>query len=111
MRVDARTEELLRALTPQVLGVLIRRHGQFDACEDAVQEALLDAAVQWPERAMRERSRKVRCAKAACAAEALFASPPDLMAVLSATCLSCASFCAILPAPCVIAGNPDDSFL
>jgi RNA polymerase sigma factor (sigma-70 family) len=40
---------LLRALTPQVLGVLARRYGQFDACEDAVQEALLAAATQWPE--------------------------------------------------------------
>ena len=38
--------ELLRPLAPQVLGVLVRRHGQFDACEDAVQEALLAAAVQ-----------------------------------------------------------------
>jgi hypothetical protein len=28
--------DLLRDLAPQVLGVLIRRHGQFDACEDAV---------------------------------------------------------------------------
>jgi len=27
----------------------VRRHGQFDACEDAVQEALLAAATQWPE--------------------------------------------------------------
>ena len=41
-------EELLRELAPQVLGVLARRHGQFDAAEDAVQEALLAAAVQWP---------------------------------------------------------------
>jgi len=41
-------EELLRGLAPQVLGVLARRHGQFDACEDAVQEALLAAATQWP---------------------------------------------------------------
>ncbi|MEW2442405.1 RNA polymerase sigma factor [Micromonospora marina] len=41
-------EDLLRALAPQVLGVLVRRHGQFYACEDAVQEALLAAAVQWP---------------------------------------------------------------
>jgi RNA polymerase sigma factor (sigma-70 family) len=40
-------EDLLRELAPQVLGVLVRRHGQFDACEDAVQEALLAAAVQW----------------------------------------------------------------
>jgi RNA polymerase sigma factor (sigma-70 family) len=42
-------EDLLRQLAPRVLGVLVRRHGQFDACEDAVQEALLAAAVQWPE--------------------------------------------------------------
>ena len=26
----------------------MRRHGQFDACEDAVQEALLAATLQWP---------------------------------------------------------------
>jgi RNA polymerase sigma factor (sigma-70 family) len=26
---------------------LVRRHGQFDACEDAVQEALLAAGLQW----------------------------------------------------------------
>jgi RNA polymerase sigma factor (sigma-70 family) len=38
----------LRDLAPQVLGALVRRHGQFDVCEDAVQEALLAAAVQWP---------------------------------------------------------------
>ena len=41
-------EDLLRTLAPQVLGVLARRNGQFDACEDAVQEALLEAALQWP---------------------------------------------------------------
>jgi RNA polymerase sigma factor (sigma-70 family) len=41
-------EDLLRDLAPRVLGVLVRRHGQFDICEDAVQEALLAAAVQWP---------------------------------------------------------------
>jgi RNA polymerase sigma factor (sigma-70 family) len=40
--------DLLRALTPQVLGALVRRHGQFEGCEDAVQEAVLAAAVQWP---------------------------------------------------------------
>ncbi|ONI70841.1 RNA polymerase subunit sigma-24 [Actinosynnema sp. ALI-1.44] len=39
--------DLLRQLAPQVLGVLVRRYGQFDACEDAVQEALLAASVQW----------------------------------------------------------------
>jgi RNA polymerase sigma factor (sigma-70 family) len=43
-----RVEDLLRELAPQVLGALARRHGQFDQCEDAVQEALLAAAVQWP---------------------------------------------------------------
>ncbi|HEY6746846.1 MAG TPA: sigma-70 family RNA polymerase sigma factor [Mycobacteriales bacterium] len=41
-------EELLRELAPQVLGILVRRYGRFDACEDAVQEALLAAAQQWP---------------------------------------------------------------
>jgi RNA polymerase sigma factor (sigma-70 family) len=41
-------EDLLRALTPQVLGALVRRRGQFEGCEDAVQEAVLAAAVQWP---------------------------------------------------------------
>ena len=41
-------EDLLRRLAPRVLGTLVRRHGQFDACEDAVQEALLAASVQWP---------------------------------------------------------------
>lgn len=42
-------EDLLRALAPQVLGVLTRRYGDFATAEDAVQEALLDAATQWPE--------------------------------------------------------------
>jgi RNA polymerase sigma factor (sigma-70 family) len=41
-------EDLLRELAPQVLGVLVRRFRQFDACEDAVQEALVAAASQWP---------------------------------------------------------------
>ncbi|HEY9472721.1 MAG TPA: sigma-70 family RNA polymerase sigma factor, partial [Mycobacteriales bacterium] len=48
MTTDARVEDLLCQLAPQVLGALVRRHGRFDACEDAVQEALLAAAVQWP---------------------------------------------------------------
>ncbi|MFI6951794.1 RNA polymerase sigma factor [Streptomyces sp. NPDC050422] len=41
-------EDLLRELAPQVLGALVRRYGAFDTCEDAVQEALLAAALQWP---------------------------------------------------------------
>jgi len=44
---DFAVEALLRELAPQVLGTLVRRHGQFDACEDAVQEALVAAALQW----------------------------------------------------------------
>jgi RNA polymerase sigma factor (sigma-70 family) len=46
---DVRIEDLLRELAPQVLGTLVRRHGQFDTCEDAVQEALLAAALRWAE--------------------------------------------------------------
>jgi predicted RNA polymerase sigma factor len=37
-----------RRLVPEVLGALMRRYGHFDACEDAVQEALLTATTQWP---------------------------------------------------------------
>ncbi|MER5850956.1 DUF6596 domain-containing protein [Streptomyces sp. NPDC002012] len=48
MSVDHRAEDLLRELAPQVLGALVHRYGVFDACEDAVQEALLAAALQWP---------------------------------------------------------------
>ncbi|NKE62138.1 sigma-70 family RNA polymerase sigma factor [Lentzea sp. PSKA42] len=48
MSGEPEVEGLLRELAPQVLGVLVRRHGQFDVCEDAVQEALLGAAQQWP---------------------------------------------------------------
>ncbi|MEU5939624.1 DUF6596 domain-containing protein [Micromonospora sp. NPDC047548] len=50
-------EDLLRALAPQVLGILVRRHGAFSACEDAVQEALLAAATQWPERGVPDNPR------------------------------------------------------
>ena len=50
-------EGLLRELAPQVLGVLARRHGQFDACEDAVQEALLAASQQWPDEGVPENPR------------------------------------------------------
>ena len=48
MKLDARVEDLLRGLAPQVLGILARRYDRFDAAEDAVQEALLAAAVAWP---------------------------------------------------------------
>jgi RNA polymerase sigma factor (sigma-70 family) len=46
--VTADIPGLLRELTPRVLGVLVRRFGGFDQCEDAVQDALLAAAQQWP---------------------------------------------------------------
>ena len=57
MTTHAPLEDLLRGLAPQVLGVLVRRYGRFDACEDAVQEALLAAAVQWRERGVPESPR------------------------------------------------------
>src|SRR3954469_20034991 len=41
-------QHLLRELAPQVLGVVVRRYRDFAACEDAVQEAFLAAATQWP---------------------------------------------------------------
>jgi len=48
--VTAATDDLQRArrLAPEVLGALVRRYGHFAECEDAVQEALVAAAVQWP---------------------------------------------------------------
>ncbi|CCK27500.1 hypothetical protein BN159_3121 [Streptomyces davaonensis JCM 4913] len=46
--MSATVEDLLRDNAPQVLGALVRRYGHFDAAEDAVQEALLAAAGQWP---------------------------------------------------------------
>ena len=45
---DTEAEDLLRRLAPQVLGAVVRRYGHFDTAEDATQEALLAAAVQWP---------------------------------------------------------------
>jgi predicted RNA polymerase sigma factor len=41
-------EDLLRQCAPQVLGVIARRYGDFASAEDAVQEALLAAALSWP---------------------------------------------------------------
>jgi RNA polymerase sigma factor (sigma-70 family) len=45
---DGAVGDLLRRLAPRVLGALVRRYRVFDACEDAVQEALLAASRQWP---------------------------------------------------------------
>ena len=55
--VDASIPALLRDLTPLVLGVLVRRYRDFAGCEDAVQEALVAAALQWPERGMPDNPR------------------------------------------------------
>lgn len=46
--LDPKGEDLLRELAPRVLAAVVRRFGEFDAAEDAVQEALLAAAMQWP---------------------------------------------------------------
>jgi RNA polymerase sigma factor (sigma-70 family) len=48
MDVDAETERVLRHAAPRVLGALVRRSGDFEACEDAVQEAMLAANASWP---------------------------------------------------------------
>lgn len=47
-------EVLLRRLTPQVLGVLVRRGADFSAAEDAVQEAVVDAWGAWPDEPPRD---------------------------------------------------------
>ena len=57
MTPDVRSELLLRELTPQVLGAVIRRFRDFAAAEDAVQEALLAAATQWPREGFPENPR------------------------------------------------------
>jgi RNA polymerase sigma factor (sigma-70 family) len=43
-------EDLLRRAAPRVLAALVRHFGHFETAEDAVQEALLAAAMQWPDR-------------------------------------------------------------
>ncbi|HEY6940144.1 RNA polymerase sigma factor [Dokdonella sp.] len=50
-------EHLLRELAPHVLGAVVRRYGDFAASEDAVQEALLAAAMQWPREGMPDNPR------------------------------------------------------
>jgi RNA polymerase sigma factor (sigma-70 family) len=50
-------EDVWRAEAPHVLAALLRRSGDFDACEDAVQDALLAAARQWPVEGVPERPR------------------------------------------------------
>lgn len=54
---DFTVERLLREVAPQVLGAVVRRFGDFAAAEDAVQEALLAAAMQWPREGVPENPR------------------------------------------------------
>ena len=50
-------EDLLRDLAPQVIGSLTRQSGDFDAAEDAVQEALIAAADHWSREGIPENPR------------------------------------------------------
>ena len=45
---DCSVEHLLRPLAPEVLGAVVRRCRDFAAAEDAVQDAMIAAADQWP---------------------------------------------------------------
>ena len=47
----------MRDLAPQVLGAVVRRCHDFAAAEDAVQEALIAAATQWPRDGMPDNPR------------------------------------------------------
>ncbi|MFD9904508.1 RNA polymerase sigma factor [Streptomyces sp. NPDC059063] len=57
MKHPSEVEDLLRLHAPQVLGALVRRYGHFGEAEDAVQEALLAAAGQWPEQGVPDNPR------------------------------------------------------
>jgi RNA polymerase sigma factor (sigma-70 family) len=52
--VNPRDEGALRAVVPRVLASLLRRGEDFDAAEDALQEALLEALRVWPEHPPRD---------------------------------------------------------
>ncbi|WP_222705514.1 RNA polymerase sigma factor [Terriglobus albidus] len=55
--LDEHSQHLLRDLAPQVLGIVARRYRDFAAAEDAVQEALIAAALQWPQTGVPENPR------------------------------------------------------
>ncbi|HKV47545.1 MAG TPA: sigma-70 family RNA polymerase sigma factor, partial [Candidatus Acidoferrales bacterium] len=55
--LSADAEHLLRELAPQVLGTVVRRFHDFASAEDAVQEALIAAALQWPREGVPENPR------------------------------------------------------
>src|SRR5205085_6272175 len=48
LMITAALEDVWRDCAPGVLGALVRRYGDFDAAEDAAQEALVAASRQWP---------------------------------------------------------------
>ena len=50
-------EDVWRREAPHVLAALLRRSGDFESCEDAVQEALIAASVQWPAEGMPDNPR------------------------------------------------------
>jgi RNA polymerase sigma factor (sigma-70 family) len=54
LRGDGEVEGLLRESAPRALAAVIRRFGNFADAEDAVQEAMIDAARQWPTEGMPE---------------------------------------------------------
>jgi RNA polymerase sigma factor (sigma-70 family) len=57
VNTEASVEDQLRQLGPLVLGSLLRRYGNLDLCEDAVQEALLQASLNWAKNGIPERPR------------------------------------------------------
>jgi RNA polymerase sigma factor (sigma-70 family) len=50
-------EDLLRELAPQVLGAVVRRYGDLDSAEDAVQDALIAATRHWPDEGLPDNPR------------------------------------------------------
>jgi RNA polymerase sigma factor (sigma-70 family) len=54
VRRPAEIEDLLRESAPRALAAVVRRFGDFADSEDAVQEAMIDAARQWPLQGMPE---------------------------------------------------------
>jgi RNA polymerase sigma factor (sigma-70 family) len=54
MRGKAEIEGPLHDAAPRALAALVRRFGDFADCEDAVQEAMIEAAEQWPARGLPE---------------------------------------------------------
>ena len=54
---QATADDLLRELAPQVLAVVVRRFHDFAAAEDSVQEALIAAALQWPQQGLPDNPR------------------------------------------------------